>query len=88
VENKYGYYGEDKVYLRHLVGKAREHLGQEVLLYTTDGANEAVVRRGTLEGGRREPGTRAAASGCAALSLGAAFARPASRAGSPGQRGA
>jgi hypothetical protein len=55
VENEYGYYGEDKEYLRRLVAKARQHLGPELLLYTTDGTNEAVVRRGTLEGARRDP---------------------------------
>jgi hypothetical protein len=50
IENEYGYYGEDKVYLRHLAAKVRQHMGPDVLLFTTDGANEAIVRRGALEG--------------------------------------
>jgi hypothetical protein len=50
IEKKYGYSGKDKVYLRHLVAKARQHLGPELLLYTTDTAsNEGVARHGTLE---------------------------------------
>jgi beta-galactosidase len=54
MENEYGYYGEDKAYLRHLVAKARQHLGQQVLLYTTDGNGEEWVRRGTLEGEQQQ----------------------------------
>jgi len=30
IENEYGYYGHDKDYLKHLVGLARQHLGQQV----------------------------------------------------------
>ena len=32
VENEYGWFGSDKVYLIHLVHIARKHLGENVLL--------------------------------------------------------
>lgn len=49
VENEYGFCGSDKDYLHHLVAKAREYLGPEVLLYTTDPAHVAAA--GTVVGG-------------------------------------
>jgi hypothetical protein len=51
IENEYGYYGHDKVYLRHLISLVRQHMGQGVLLYTVDGASLLPVVRGTLPGG-------------------------------------
>ena len=36
IENEYGYFGDDKVYLEHLRDKLRE-LGVDVLLFTSDG---------------------------------------------------
>jgi len=49
IENEYGFCGTDKDYLRHLVSKAKELLGQDVQLYTTDPAHVAAA--GTLAGG-------------------------------------
>nr|GMD86814.1 beta-galactosidase 17 [Ipomoea batatas] len=37
IENEFGSYGDDKEYLHHLVKLARKHLGDDVVLYTTDG---------------------------------------------------
>jgi len=56
VENEYGSYGDvsqqpnDKKYLEFLVGLARHHLGQEVVLYTTDGGSVSYMQRGSLNG--------------------------------------
>ena len=36
VENEYGYCGSDASYIRHLVQEARQILGDDVILYTTD----------------------------------------------------
>ena len=36
VENEYGYCGSDKAYLRHLLASARQQLGGNVILFTTD----------------------------------------------------
>ena len=36
VENEYGYCGSDSTYIRHLVQAARNTLGNDVILYTTD----------------------------------------------------
>ncbi|CAA0821140.1 Beta-galactosidase 17 [Striga hermonthica] len=38
VENEFGSYGDDKDYLHYLVELAKRHLGDDVILYTTDGA--------------------------------------------------
>lgn len=48
MENEYGFCGSDKVYLRHLVALARELLGDDVILYTTD--PPANVAKGSLPG--------------------------------------
>lgn len=38
-------------YMEHLLFLARKHLGQDVVLYTTDGGAESYMRRGSLTGG-------------------------------------
>ena len=43
IENEYGYYGHDKLYLRHLVSLVRQHMGQGVSMGTR--------QRGWGEGG-------------------------------------
>lgn len=49
IENEYGFCGnDDKSYMRHLAATARRHLGDDVLLYTTDPAH--VAAQGTLPG--------------------------------------
>mmetsp|Transcript_13310 Transcript_13310/g.40276 ORF Transcript_13310/g.40276 Transcript_13310/m.40276 type:complete len:730 (-) Transcript_13310:513-2702(-) len=48
MENEYGFCGSDKVYLRHLVATARQHLGDGVILYTTDPPH--IVLQGSLRG--------------------------------------
>jgi len=56
VENEYGSYGNvashpaDKQYMEHLVSLGRKHLGDNVILYTTDGGNTGYMSRGTLKG--------------------------------------
>ncbi|KFO69682.1 Beta-galactosidase, partial [Cuculus canorus] len=51
VENEYGsYYACDYEYLRYLLGSFRALLGSEVLLFTTDSAQAAELRCGTLPG--------------------------------------
>ncbi|XP_078152313.1 beta-galactosidase 17 [Carex rostrata] len=50
VENEYGSFGSDKNYLRHLTKLARNHLGSEVILYTTDGAGDATLSNGAIPG--------------------------------------
>jgi len=56
VENEFGSYGnvvtnpKDKQYIEHLVILARSHLGNQVILYTTDGGNTGSMSRGTLNG--------------------------------------
>ncbi|WIA37889.1 hypothetical protein OEZ86_014736 [Tetradesmus obliquus] len=51
VENEYGYFGGSKPYLRHLADTIRHHMGQQVLLYTVDGASLLPVAMGSLPGG-------------------------------------
>lgn len=48
MENEYGFCGSDRTYLRHLVATARQHLGDDVILYTTDPPPN--VARGSLPG--------------------------------------
>lgn len=48
IENEYGFCGSDKEYLRHLAAKARQVLGEDVLLYTTDPVHVAPM--GSLPG--------------------------------------
>ena len=51
VENEYGsYYSCDYDYLRFLQKRFRDHLGEDVLLFTTDGLNERFLRCGALQG--------------------------------------
>ncbi|XP_007946856.2 beta-galactosidase [Orycteropus afer afer] len=51
VENEYGsYFTCDYDYLRFLQKRFRYHLGDDVLLFTTDGANERFLQCGTLQG--------------------------------------
>lgn len=48
VENEFGSYGDDKVYLRQLAALARKHLGDETILYTTDGGTRDTLNKGTI----------------------------------------
>ena len=48
-ENEYGYYGDDKEYLKALYKIYRAH-GIDVPLFTSDGTGEADLRDGTIEG--------------------------------------
>ncbi|MGH0149215.1 UNVERIFIED_CONTAM: hypothetical protein FKN15_018608 [Acipenser sinensis] len=51
VENEYGsYFACDYNYLRHLAKLFRSHLGDEVVLFTTDGAGEGYLKCGALQG--------------------------------------
>lgn len=47
VENEYGSYGGDKVYLRHLVTNLRQH-GIDSFLFTSDGPRDGCLQGGTL----------------------------------------
>ncbi|KAK9697438.1 hypothetical protein RND81_08G037600 [Saponaria officinalis] len=50
MENEYGSYGDDKAYLHHLVELGRRHLGNDVILYTTDGGTRETLEKGTIPG--------------------------------------
>ncbi|XP_074431380.1 beta-galactosidase [Larus michahellis] len=51
VENEYGsYFACDYDYLRSLLKLFRQHLGDEVVLFTTDGASQFYLRCGALQG--------------------------------------
>uniref|UniRef100_A0A8C7Q0I3 Beta-galactosidase n=1 Tax=Oncorhynchus mykiss TaxID=8022 RepID=A0A8C7Q0I3_ONCMY len=51
VENEYGsYFACDYNYLRHLTSLFRSHLGNDVVLFTTDGAGAGYLKCGTLQG--------------------------------------
>lgn len=50
IENEFGSYGLDKDYLQHLVNLARSHLGDDLILYTTDGGTREALTKGTLNG--------------------------------------
>ncbi|XP_039116175.1 beta-galactosidase 8 isoform X1 [Dioscorea cayenensis subsp. rotundata] len=50
VENEFGSYGDDQPYLRHLVALARRYLGNEIILYTTDGGSRDLLDKGTIRG--------------------------------------
>uniref|UniRef100_A0AAY4AC56 Beta-galactosidase n=1 Tax=Denticeps clupeoides TaxID=299321 RepID=A0AAY4AC56_9TELE len=51
VENEYGsYFACDYSYLRHLVSLFRSHLGQDVVLFSTDGAGVSYLKCGSLQG--------------------------------------
>ena len=49
VENEYGsYFTCDHQYLSHLQDVFEQHLGKDVILFTTDGFNEKMFECGTL----------------------------------------
>lgn len=56
VENEFGSYGNvqtnpaDLKYMQHLVQLAREKLGEDIILYTTDGGDLSYMTRGSLNG--------------------------------------
>ncbi|KAK3220499.1 hypothetical protein Dsin_014469 [Dipteronia sinensis] len=50
IENEFGSYGDDKAYLHHLVTLARAHLGEDIILYTTDGGSRETLEKGTIQG--------------------------------------
>lgn len=51
VENEYGsYFACDFDYLRHLVKLFRSHLGDDVVLFSTDGAGVGYLKCGALQG--------------------------------------
>ena len=56
VENEFGSYGDvqtnplDLQYMEHLVAVARQYLGNDLILYTTDGGDVSYMSRGTLNG--------------------------------------
>ncbi|XP_030490612.2 beta-galactosidase 17 [Cannabis sativa] len=50
IENEYGSYGNDKAYLHHLIRLAKYHLGEDVILYTTDGGTRETLEKGTIRG--------------------------------------
>lgn len=51
VENEYGsYFACDYNYMRHLSLLFRAHLGDEVVLFTTDGAAVSYLKCGSLQG--------------------------------------
>ncbi|KAL9235469.1 hypothetical protein vseg_010227 [Gypsophila vaccaria] len=50
MENEYGSYGDDQAYLHHLVELGRRHLGNDVILYTTDGGTRETLEKGTIRG--------------------------------------
>ena len=50
IENEYGSYLRcDKVYLNHLVTKFRQHLGDDVVLFTTDSDSSFLINCGALK---------------------------------------
>lgn len=50
VENEYGsYFACDYNYLRFLEHRFHYHLGSDVILFTTDGASEKMLKCGTLQ---------------------------------------
>ena len=51
VENEYGsYFACDYDYLRSLLKLFRQHLGDDVVLFTTDGATQFHLKCGALQG--------------------------------------
>ncbi|XWS12074.1 hypothetical protein CRYUN_Cryun37aG0059200 [Craigia yunnanensis] len=50
IENEFGSYGDDKAYLSQLVKLARENLGEDIILYTTDGGSRETLEKGTIQG--------------------------------------
>ncbi len=68
VENEYGSYGDvssnpdDLAYLKGLIDVARDSLGDDVILFTTDGGDTGYMTRGSIKGGYK--GASALAQGC------------------------
>ncbi|XP_061684759.1 beta-galactosidase isoform X2 [Syngnathoides biaculeatus] len=51
VENEYGsYFACDYNYMRHLTKLMRSHLGEDVVLFTTDGASPGFLKCGAIQG--------------------------------------
>lgn len=50
IENEYGSYADDRAYLHYLVKLARTHLGEDIILYTTDGGSRETLVKGTIPG--------------------------------------
>ncbi|KAL8458565.1 hypothetical protein ACS0TY_036184 [Phlomoides rotata] len=50
IENEFGSYGDDQAYLQYLVKLARTHLGEDIILYTTDGGSRQTLEKGTIRG--------------------------------------
>ncbi|KAJ0746722.1 putative beta-galactosidase [Helianthus annuus] len=50
IENEFGSYGDDKDYLHHLINLARSYLGDDIILYTTDGGTRDTLTKGTIRG--------------------------------------
>ncbi|KAF5192757.1 Beta-galactosidase [Thalictrum thalictroides] len=50
IENEFGSYADDKIYLHHLLALARKHLGSDTILYTTDGGSRDTLEKGTISG--------------------------------------
>ena len=48
VENEYGSYGCDHVYMKGLEAIFRKYLGNDIILFTTDGAGDGYLKCGTI----------------------------------------
>ncbi|KAI5055584.1 hypothetical protein GOP47_0029105 [Adiantum capillus-veneris] len=48
VENEFGSFGKDVGYLQHLVDQAKSYLGNNTIIYTTDGNSQGNLENGTL----------------------------------------
>ncbi|KAG0492129.1 hypothetical protein HPP92_005527 [Vanilla planifolia] len=48
IENEYGSFGNDKAYLHRLANLARFHLGNDTILYTTDGGTKDTLDKGAI----------------------------------------
>ncbi|BAF18086.1 beta-galactosidase 8 precursor [Oryza sativa Japonica Group] len=48
IENEFGSFGDDKNYLHYLVEVARRYLGNDIMLYTTDGGAIGNLKNGTI----------------------------------------
>lgn len=48
IENEFGSFGDDKNYLHHLVQLARRYLGNDIILYTTDGGALGNLKNGSI----------------------------------------
>ncbi|XP_003568002.1 beta-galactosidase 8 isoform X1 [Brachypodium distachyon] len=48
IENEFGSFGDDKNYLHYLVLLARRYLGNDIILYTTDGGTIGTLKNGSI----------------------------------------